>query len=369
MTLAHGRSLSILAAALLALAAIRPAPASAQAALTADGRLAGSYAQLSDVLETGPGRVLFVDTHERKLIAGDFGSGKVSVLGRKADTVTAASPPDTYKFPGWLAPLGNGTIGVVDFAALRTTVWDRSGKALRVLHVPVVAGTAPVLAYDTLGYGYKVDYQAILGGAEPGHPVRTDSVPVLRLNLRTGKADTIAQLSAPEYGDARIGEQTQTVAKIFGPNDLFGVLQDGSIWVARGHLNAVDWRDAKGRWSRGASKQFTPVPVTQADKDRVMQQLKQSGLPTGVSTSFPFAATKPPFEAALTRPNGEVWLLRPRVSDSATAVYDVYGKGGRPVREVAAPAGVIVAGFGAGDVIYGAEKQGAGRVVTRYHLR
>jgi hypothetical protein len=362
------RIAAALPAALLALTAVAPG-AHGQATLRADGRLAGSYAQLSDVVEMAPGKVFFADTRERKLFSGDFADGQVTMLGRKADSVTSATPADTYKFPGWLAPLGGGTVGVVDFAALRTTVWDRTGKALRVLPVPIVAGKAPVLAYDTLGYGYKVDYQAILGGNEPGHPVRTDSVPVLRINLKTGKADTIAKLSAPEYGDARIGEQTQSVAKIFGPNDLFGVFGDGTIWIARGHLNVVDWRDPKGRWTRGPSKPFTPVPVTQADRDRVMQQLKQSGLPTGVSTTFPFAETKPPFEAALTRPSGEVWLLRPRAADSAAAVYDVYGKGGKPVRQVTAPAGVIVAGFGAGDVVYGADKQGDGRAVTRYHLR
>ena len=44
-----------------------------------------------------------------------------------------------------------------------------------------VAGNTPVLLYDTVGHGYKIDYQAVLGGGEPGRTLRPDSIPVLRL--------------------------------------------------------------------------------------------------------------------------------------------------------------------------------------------
>ena len=37
------------------------------------------------------------------------------------------------------------------------------------------------------GNGYKMDYQAVLGGGEPGKTVRPDSVPVLRIGLKSGQ--------------------------------------------------------------------------------------------------------------------------------------------------------------------------------------
>ena len=50
-------------------------------------------------------------------------------------------------------------MALIDFAALRTTLWNRKGEPLRVLPLTPAAGTAPVLVYDTVGHGYKIDYQ------------------------------------------------------------------------------------------------------------------------------------------------------------------------------------------------------------------
>lgn len=338
--------------------------------LTPDGALTGSFGQPSAVVELAPGKVAFTDTKARRFLLGDFKGGTVTALGRHADTITATSPASEHKLPGWVASVGGGQVALVDFAAVRTTLWNAAGEPLRVVTLPAVGGATPVLVYDSVGHGYKIDYQAIVGGNEPGHAVRPDSIPVLRIDLATGKTDTVARVSAPEYGEARIGEQTQSVAKIFAPVDLFGVLPDGALWVARGHSNSVDWRDPSGRWTRGAGREYTAVPVTQADKDRVMARLKASGLPAVDPIVFPFAGKKPPFEGALTRTNGEVWLMRPRAGDDVALVYDVVGRDGAWKRQVAAPAGVTLLGFGQGDVVYGGRKDaGGGRTIERYHVK
>lgn len=56
--------------------------------------------------------------------------------------------------------------------------------------------------------------------------------------------------------------------------------------------------------------------MTDADKERVLaqvrQQGKQFGMPQDLRVVYPFAETKPPFEHAIGRPSGEVWLQRPR---------------------------------------------------------
>lgn len=367
---ARARRITALISIFLA-AACRPTPAQQPAGtLLPDGALSGSFGQPSAVVELAPGKVAFADSKDRRFLFGDFGSGSVSAAGRHADTISATSPAGDHKLPGWVASIGGGQVALVDFAALRTTTWNAAGQPVRVLALPAVGGATPVLTYDSLGHGYKIDYQSIVGGNEPGSPVRPDSIPLLRIDLGSGKVDTVARISAPEYGEARFGDQTQTVAKIFAPVDLFGVLPDGSLWVARGRSNSVDWRDAGGRWSRGTGRQYTPAPVTQADRDRVMARLKASGLPAVEPIVFPFAETKPPFEAALTRPTGEVWLQRPRASDDAPLVYDVVGRDGKWKREIAAPTGVLLLGFGQGDVVYGGKKNASGgRTVERYRVK
>jgi hypothetical protein len=263
-------------------------------------------------------------------------------------------------------------VALVDFAALRTTLWSRKGEPLRVLALNPSTGTAPVLVYDTVGHGYKIDYQTMLG-TEPGLTHRADSVPVLRIHLTDGKVDTVANLAAPRFGKAKFGEQVQEAAMVFSPNDFFGVRGDGSAWVARGKENRVDWRAIDGRWSLGTSREFQAQPVTQADRDRVLAQVraqgKQYGMPQELAIEYPFAETKPPFDFALGRPNGEVWLQRPRAAETQPLVYDVWDSKGAWQRQVTFPSGTVLAGFGESGAIYGTVKNDDGtRSVARYRL-
>lgn len=334
--------------------------------VTLEVALPGSFAAVSNVVELSDGRVAFADTKNRTVHVGDFAKQAVTALGRHVDTVTAQTPAEAYKFPGALARLAGDTLAVIDFAATRTTLFGEDGSARGVLPIAPVSGATPVLIYDHVGHGYKVDYQAIVGGGEPGRLVRPDSIPLLRLSLGLTKADTAGFLSAPEYGEAQFGEQHQEVAKIFSPIDAFGVLPDGTLWIARARRNAVDWRAPNGTWTTGKGRPFDAVPVTQADKDRVMARLHERGLPQGVAVTFPFEPTKPAFEQGFTRPNGEVWLQRSRADEEAPLTYDVWGRDGAWQRAVVFPAGVTLAGFGK-TAIYATAKQTDGsRSVGRY---
>jgi len=363
--------LSLCAVALLGLAGC--SKAESQNGLTLEARLPGGFGQLSNVVELDSGRVVFADTREKLFLIAAFGSGKLDTLGRRVEAVKPDAAPGEYKFPGWVALLAGRTVALVDFSALRTTLWNEQGQPLRVMPIAPVAGTAPVLVYDTMGHGYKIDYQTMLE-PEPGQTRMPDSVPVLRIDLAGGKVDTVALLAAPELGEAKFGEQKQPAATVFAPNDFFGVLANGTAWVARGRHNRVDWRAPDGKWSQGKSRKHTGQPVTQADKDRVLAQVreqgKQYGMPQDLPIEYPFAQTKPPFDFALGRPNGEVWLQRPRDQEDAAMVYDVYNRQGAWQREVAFPAGASLAGFGESGAIYASLRNADGtRTVGRYWLR
>jgi hypothetical protein len=347
--------------------------AESQSGVSLESKLPGSWGMLSNVVELGDGRVVFTDTRDKLFLRADLKTGKVDTLGSRVESLTAAGPASQYKFPGWVAHLAGDTVALVDFSVLRTTLWDERGRPLAVLPIKGVSGEAPVLLYDTVGHGYKIDYQALLGSREPGRSLRTDSIPVLRINLKNGAVDTIASLTAPEYGDATFGDQVQQAAKVFAPNDHFGVLPDGTAWIARGHDNRVDWRAPDGKWTLGKSRPFTKMPVTQADKDRVLAQVreqgKQFGMPQELSIVYPFADTKPPFDFALGRSTGEVWLQRPRNQEDAPLVYDVVDRTGAWQREITFPKGATLAGFGSNGAVYAAIKGADGRrTVGRFRL-
>ena len=320
-----------------------------------DTKLNARLGTVGNVVELRDGRIAFADTKDKLFLRADFKTGKLDTLGNRVDTLGRSAGPGEYRFPGWVAHLAGDTVALVDFGAIRTTLWNEAGKPLAVLPIKQVAGNTPILLYDTVGNGYKIDYQSVLGGAEPGQPVRPDSIPVLRFGLKSGAVDTIGLLAAPEYGDARFGEQGQQAPKVFAPNDFFGVLPDGSAWIARGRENRVDWRSPDGKWTPGEPHAYTKVPVTQADKDRVLAQVrehgKQFGMPQELEIVYPFAETKPPFEQALSSPEGEVWLRRPH-AENAPQVYDVWNRKGKWTRSVTLPAGATLVGFGKGAVLY-----------------
>jgi hypothetical protein len=363
---------SVCTFALIAGAACRPAES--QSALTLESKLPATFAMLSNVVELKDGRLVFADTRNKLFLRADLKNGKVDTLGTRVDSLPPSAPVSHYKFPGWVAHLKGDTLALIDFSALRTTLWNEAGRPLGVLPIKPVAGNAPVLMYDTLGRGYKVDYQAVLGGGEPGRTIRPDSIPVLRIALAGGSVDTVALLASPEYGDATFGEQVQQAAKVFAPQDFFGVLPDGTAWIARGRENRVDWRSPDGTWTRGTSHAYTKTPVTQADKDRVLAQVrehgKEFGMPQDLRVVYPFAETKPPFDLALGRPNGEVWLQRPRKQEGSGLVYDVFDRKGIWRREVAFPQDASLAGFGREGAVYASIKNGDGsRTVGKFRLR
>lgn len=348
--------------------------AESQTGLALEAKLPSSYGTLSNVVELRDGRVVFTDTRNKLFLSADLKTGKVDTLGKRVDSLLPNAPAGHYRFPGWVAHLAGDTVALVDFSAIRTTRWNEQGQPLDVLPIRIVSGETPVLLYDTVGHGYKIDYQAILGGGEPGRSLRPDSIPVLRIALKSGAVDTIAHLAAPEYGDAAFGDQVQQAAKVFAPNDHFGVLPDGAVWVARGHENRVDWRSPNGRWSRGKARAYTKTPVTQADKDRVLAQVREQGkrfgMPQDLSITYPFAETKPPFDFALGRQNGEVWLQRPRAQEDAAMVYDVVNRQGLWQRNVTLPKGASLAGFGAKGAVYASIKDAEGkRTVGRFRLQ
>ena len=330
------------------------------AALVIEKKLPATFAAVSNVVELAGGRVAFTDPKERRFVTGDFAAGRVDTLGTPADS-GASIPAGGYRLPGWVARLAGDSLALVDFAAIRTTVWTSQGRFARVLALPAVGGATPTLAYDTTGHAYKADLTSVLGGAVPGTRVARDSLPVLRTDLRTGATDTVAHLSGPEFGLATFGEQTQEVAKVFGPTDAFGVTADGHVWVARARTHSVDWRAPDGAWRRGAAHEWAKVAVTDADKQRVMDRLKERGLPQGIHIDFPFAETKPSFELALGAPTGEVWLQYSRANEEEPLRYAVFGSDGSHRRDVTAPAGVQLAGLGAGGAAYGVTKEADGR--------
>ena len=98
---------------------------------------------------------------------------------------------------------------------------------------------------------------------------------------------------------------------------------------------------------------------------KIREQGKGRGLPDTLRLEWPFADTKPPFEAGMGSPKGEVWLQRSAKPDAAAVTYDVYGAEGAWKRAVTMPKGVTLAGFGAQGTVYGVLKSADAKTIVR----
>ncbi len=357
-----------------ALAVCACTPAESQGAVTLDTKLPVTFGQISNVVELADGRVAFADTKSKLFLSADLKSGKVDTLGTRVDTLRQAAPAEQYKFPGWVAHLAGDTVALVDFAAQRTTLWNDRGQAVAVLPIPPVAGQTPVLLYDTVGHGYKIDYQAVLGGGEPGKVVRPDSIACSASRSRPARWTPWPTCVPRNSAAPRSANRCRTRRSYSRPTISSGCCRTARRgWRADTRIGSTGVRPtASGPGER--RRDYTKVPVTQADKDRVLAQVREQGklygMPQELKIVYPFADTKPPFDFALGRPNGEVWLQRPRAKEDAPITYDIFDRHGGWRRAAEFPAGASLAGFGKSGAIYGTIKEPNGqRTVGRFTLK
>ncbi|HSB52729.1 MAG TPA: hypothetical protein VLD58_00160 [Gemmatimonadales bacterium] len=334
-----------------------------------------TFKQVSNVVELTDGRLALAELKDKTFIFVNPASGETSLVGEHSDTIKPNDPAaGKHRLPGYVLHFGGDTVGLVDFGAQRTTLWNEKGEFLSVMPGAGVGGYNQPLAYDAKRNGYKEDYRSVLGGLEPGQELEFDSLSVLRITPGDTVADTVAHLKLPAWGRGQFGEQQKIVSTIFSGRDLFGVLPDGSMWVARASNNAVDWRAPDGSWTRGPSRPFDKIVVPQEEKDAFLEKLRVQmagmGAPAGIELSYPFADEKPPFGAGLTNPAGEVWLQRSRAWADSVPVWDVVGKDGKQVRTVQLPRNASLAGFGPGGKVYVVLREGEERQkIARYVVK
>jgi hypothetical protein len=154
----------------------------------------------------------------------------------------------------------------------------------------------------------------------------------VRTDAQFRQVDTVARLAPFEVAEVVGQAGRRFERRVFSGMDRWGALPDGSLWVARVYDNRVDWRTPDGKWSRGQPLPDRVLEVTRYDRElflrRFPPELRRS------AQELPFAAIKPPFEAGLTAPSGEVWLEKSRAPGDSSRRYHVVDAGGKLFREI-----------------------------------
>ena len=183
-------------------------------------------------------------------------------------------------------------------------------------------------ARDSKGNFY-LDQSPLAGPDGSGN---RDSAAVLLLDPGFTRADTIARLAPLDIAEVVGDAGRRFERRVFGGVDRWGALPDGSVWVARVYDNRVDWRAPDGKWTRGQALPDRVLEVTRYDRELFLQKFPPEL--RGTAQQLPFAPIKPPFEAALTSADGQVWLEKSRAPADSSRVYHVVDRRGRLAQEV-----------------------------------
>jgi hypothetical protein len=156
----------------------------------------------------------------------------------------------------------------------------------------------------------------------------------------------------------------------FQSGDAWTVFPDGRVAIVRAADFHVDLITPDGRKVSGAPFRYTPVRITEAEKEEWrasrrnatmvsvqnnngnVQRSVQSGAGATVQDPETWPATKSPFstEAVWSAPNGDTWVFHNRAARDRVPVAEVFNARGQLIGKVVLPERTRLVGFGAKSV-------------------
>jgi hypothetical protein len=174
-----------------------------------------------------------------------------------------------------------------------------------------------------------------------------DSAVVVRAASDLTRADTVARLAPLDLAEIQADGGRRFERRVFSGQDAWGVIPDGTVWIARAYQNRVDFRAPNGDISRGEPLPDRVLEVTRADRELFVQSFPPELRRT--AERLPFAPIKPPFETGFTSADGLVWLQKTKAAFDSTGRYHVVNRRGELIREIRVPttSRILAAGDGA----------------------
>jgi hypothetical protein len=257
------------------------------------------------------------------------GGGAVGIADFARRTVTPLGGPGTKELRNPFAVFTAGdSLAVSDWGLRRVTLWSVDGKLGRAVSATAATRGALPRARDGAGRFYV----AIAPRPGPDGSGNRDSSVIVRTSPDLTGGDTVARLAPLDITEVQGEAGRRFEPRVFSGTDQWGVVPDGSIWIARVYQNRVEWIDPSGKMHRGDALPDRVLEVTRADRELFVRTFPPELRTT--AEQLPYAAVKPPFEAAFTGAGGEVWLHKSRsVADSAGS-YQVVDRQGHLQREI-----------------------------------
>jgi hypothetical protein len=296
-----------MAVASAALFAGRQATAAAQAAVpvvtlpNATATSAERFGTIMNVRELPGGKVLVDDGQHRqvKLLTPTLATERIVL-----DSSLAA--PNSYgNFPLALIPyLGDSTLYPSVNQARAVLVIDPSGNIARALAMPNQRDLALLrrVGVDDHGRIIFMAFQPVTRAPAAGvPPALSESAPLLRADLVTRTTDTIAWVARPmqRFDIWTLMTRVHRELSFWQPDPLksideWAVLSDGSLAMLRGHDYHIDWLRSDGTRESTPKLPFDWKPLTDADKQRLIDTLQAQWRAQGAKNTLIVTAERSP---------------------------------------------------------------------------
>jgi hypothetical protein len=347
---------------------------------------------VSTVRQLPDGRVLVNDIVGHRVLMFDSTLATATVV---ADSTSATGNAYGVRPGGLIAYHGDSTL-FVDPASLSMLLIDPNGKIARVMSAPrandaafLVGGPFGTPGFDARGrLVYRGQNRPIFpAGGRPRDgnfvmPPQPDSAALVRFDLATRKLDTAAFFRIPKFSMtmSRTPNGGITVTSTFNPLPLaddWAILSDGTIAVVRGKDFHIDWISPEGTMTSAPKIPFEWQRLTDEDKVAFMDSVKPAIEKALASAELAFGGAreggrggraqpqlnfvspselpdyKPPFWPGATRADaeGNLWIGTSQ-NVNGLPVYAIVNRKGELIDRVQLPAGRVIAGFGAGGIVY-----------------
>jgi hypothetical protein len=287
------------------------------------------FGQVPVAVAMTPGRWMVVAPDWDTAVVADFATRTTAPLG--------AGPGRDFQRPVDLFAAGD-SIYLADWGMRRLTIWSRVGQLLGEIPSPTGVGTGFPKARDGAGRWY---FELPLVAGRDGSGLR-DSAAIIRTDPAFGQIDTVLRLSPPDVLEVTRDDRPRFERAIFGGQDRWGVLPDGTTWVARIARNRVTWIGPDGSRQTGPGLPDPVYEVTEYDRESFLAQFPPD-LRSSAAT-LPFALVKPPFERVFTGPDGLIWQEKTKAGLDSLRRVHVVDREGRLARILAIPTrGSIIA--------------------------
>jgi hypothetical protein len=145
------------------------------------------------------------------------------------------------------------------------------------------------------------------------------------LAATTATPDTLALIGEPPRTFVSLGNVGLNIPAEYAARDVWGILPDGSLWIARGEDNRVDWVAPNRTIAHGSARAFPMIRTVAADRQRL------DGMPAPRildSVERDVAPFKAPFQEVKAGPEGDLWFWMNQPAGYATELYSVVARDG-----------------------------------------